>query len=186
MTTNRAANPAEPTVGPATSPPADAAVAQPGGESAAGPAEREADAVDILEYEVGVLFRRARAMSRVIAREVHPDVEPAAYGLLGYLDRTGGARLTDLAEFIGVGKPTLSRQLRLLERLGFVERRTDADDRRVVTLRLTEEGARRVRAAREARRRRFRAMVANWPKADVETLGTLLHRFNALRDHPAS
>lgn len=147
------------------------------------PRHDDADAVDVLEYEVGVLFRRARAMSRVLAREVHPDVEPAAYGLLGYLDRTGGARLTDLATFIGVGKPTLSRQLQLLERLGLVERRTEGGDRRMVTLQLTEEGARRVRAAREARRRRFRAMLDAWPRADVDTLGELLHRFNQLRDH---
>lgn len=144
----------------------------------------EADAVDVLEYEVGVLFRRARAMSRLLAREVHPDVEPAAYGLLGYLDRTGGARLTDLATFIGVGKPTLSRQLQLLERLGLVERRTEAEDRRVVTLQLTEEGARRVRVARAARRRRFRALLDSWSSDDVETLGALLHRFNELQDHP--
>lgn len=175
MTTNPAEpRPAAPADGPAepTEPPGP-------------PPERdEADAVDVLEYEVGVLFRRARAMSRVLAREVHPDVEPAAYGLLGYLDRTGGARLTDLATFIGVGKPTLSRQLQLLERLGLVERRTEAEDRRVVTLQLTEEGARRVRAARAARRRRFRAMLDSWSRDDVETLGDLLHRFNELQDHP--
>lgn len=42
-----------------------------------------------LERELAVFLRRARASSGEMAREVHPDLEPAAYGLLVRLDEAG-------------------------------------------------------------------------------------------------
>ncbi|CAM5715813.1 hypothetical protein SVIOM342S_05110 [Streptomyces violaceorubidus] len=41
-----------------------------------------------------------------MAREVHPDLESSAYGLLVRLGECGGQRATDLAAYIGVGKAT--------------------------------------------------------------------------------
>ncbi|NDZ88376.1 MarR family transcriptional regulator, partial [Streptomyces sp. SID10115] len=78
-----------------------------------------------LERELSLLLRRARASSGEMARQVHPDLEPAAYGLLVCLDDSGPQRATDLAAFIGVGKATMSRQLRALEELGLVAREPD-------------------------------------------------------------
>jgi DNA-binding MarR family transcriptional regulator len=141
----------------------------------------EDDPVKAVEREFAVLFRRSRSMSGTIARELHPDVGAAAYGLLLQLQQSGGSRLTDLAAFFGIGKPTLSRQVRLLENLGFVERTGDSADRRAVTLRLTAEGAARLAATQEARRERFRRLLGTWPSSDVEELGRLLHRFNELQ-----
>jgi DNA-binding MarR family transcriptional regulator len=141
----------------------------------------EDDPVKAVEREFAVLFRRSRSMSGTIARELHPDVGAAAYGLLLQLQQSEGSRLTDLAAFFGIGKPTLSRQVRLLENLGFVERTGDEADRRAVTLRLTTEGAARLAATQEARRERFRRLLGTWPRSDVEELGRLLHRFNDLQ-----
>ncbi|MBM7789041.1 MarR family winged helix-turn-helix transcriptional regulator [Tenggerimyces flavus] len=139
------------------------------------------DPVKAVEREFAVLFRRSRSMSGTIARQLHPDVGAAAYGLLLQLQQTGGSRLTDLAAFFGIGKPTLSRQVRLLESLGFVERSGDEADRRAVTLRLTEEGLARLTATQEARRERFRRILNTWPREDVDDLGRLLHQFNELQ-----
>ena len=61
-----------------------------------------------LERELTLLLRRARASSGEMARQVHPDLEPAAYGLLVCLDDSGPQRATDLAAYIGVGKATMS------------------------------------------------------------------------------
>ncbi|WP_020579151.1 MarR family winged helix-turn-helix transcriptional regulator [Actinopolymorpha alba] len=139
------------------------------------------DPVEAVEHELTVLLRRARATSGSIAREVHPDIGAAAYGILTLLQQTDGTRMTDVASYFGVGKPTISRQVGLLERLGLVERAEDAEDRRSVTLRLTEEGTARLSAAQEARRAQFRALLDSWPRRDLEALGRLLHRFNALQ-----
>lgn len=142
----------------------------------------DSDAVEHLEQEIGVLMRRARSFSGQLARAVHPDLEPGAYQILVRLADTGGARLTDLAAWFGVGKPTMSRQVAVLERLDLVGRHDDPQDARAQVLSLTGLGEQRVGTARAARRNRFRALLEAWPDADVRTLADLLHRFNALDD----
>ncbi|WP_369053282.1 MarR family winged helix-turn-helix transcriptional regulator [Kineococcus terrestris] len=137
-----------------------------------GPAEN-------LERELAVLLRRSRAISRETARSVHPELEPEAYSLLVRLDDVGSARPSDLAAFFGIGKPTLSRQVQLLERLGFLERAADPDDGRAVLLTLSPTGLEQVHAARQARRQRLHDRLASWDDADMAQLADLLARFNA-------
>ncbi|RII15989.1 MarR family protein [Streptomyces sp. YIM 130001] len=131
-----------------------------------------------LERELTIFLRRARASSGEMAREVHPDLEPAAYGLLGRLERTGPQRATDLAAFIGVGKATMSRQLRGLEQLGLVAREPDPVDGRASLLRLTEEGRERFRVVRDARRERYIRKLADWDRLEVAELARLLGQLN--------
>jgi DNA-binding MarR family transcriptional regulator len=140
------------------------------------------DAIAELELQLGVLLRRARSFSRQVGQEVHPGLEPGAYGLLVRLAEAGDSRLTDLAAFVGVGKPTVSRQVRLLRDLGLVERTAAPSDARSQLIRLTEDGRSRLDAARAARRARFRELLEEWPEDDVHTLAVLLCRFNAVRD----
>ncbi|MFF9865964.1 MULTISPECIES: MarR family winged helix-turn-helix transcriptional regulator [unclassified Streptomyces] len=132
-----------------------------------------------LERELSVFLRRARAQSGEMAREVHPELEPAAYGLLVRLDATGSQRATDLAGYFGVGKATMSRQLRALEDLGLVTRDPDPADGRASLVRLTEEGRARFRRVRDARRERYRRKLAGWDRAEVAELARLLHQLNA-------
>jgi DNA-binding MarR family transcriptional regulator len=135
---------------------------------------------DAVEHQLGVLLRRARSLSLAMMREVHRELEPAAYGLLiGLYDR-GPTRPSELAEYFGVGKPTISRQVKVLEELGLIERRPDPDDRRAHLLALTSEGQRRLDTVRVARRERFHALLGTWPEEDVRVLATMLARFNGL------
>ena len=127
-----------------------------------------------LERELTVLLRRARASQGEMAREVHPDLESAAYGLLVRLEERGGQRATELAAFIGVGKATMSRQLRALEDLGLVAREPDPADGRAWLVRLTEEGHRRVSKVRDARRARYVRQLAHWDAREVAELARLL------------
>jgi DNA-binding MarR family transcriptional regulator len=137
---------------------------------------------DTVEHEMAVLFRRARSFSRELAREVHPGLEPAAYALLLRVEELGSVRLTDLASFYGVGKPTVSRQLALMQELGLVQRVEDANDRRSAKLSLTEDGVARLAHARKARRKRFKALFEDWDAADIARFGELLGRFNRTQD----
>jgi DNA-binding MarR family transcriptional regulator len=130
-----------------------------------------------------VLLRRARGRWAQLAREVHPELDPAAYGLLRRIDDAGTARMTDLSTYFGVGKPTISRQVQLLENLGLVERSADATDGRAQALTLTGEGLRRVRRVREARGAQVRAMLSTWPADDISALAALLRRFNETMEH---
>ncbi|MCX4099068.1 MarR family winged helix-turn-helix transcriptional regulator [Nocardia sp. alder85J] len=142
----------------------------------------EPEAYRAVEHELGVLFRRARGLSAEVAREVHPELEPAAYGLLIALRDCARSRPSDLADHFGVGKATISRQVKVLEQLGLIERRADPEDGRAHLLVLTEEGHRRVEATRIARQQRFHAMLRTWSVEDVRMLGAMLARFNDLAE----
>ncbi|MCT9080906.1 MarR family winged helix-turn-helix transcriptional regulator [Streptomyces fulvoviolaceus] len=131
-----------------------------------------------LERELTVLLRRARANQGEMAREVHPDLEPAAYGLLVRLDEHGRQRATELAAYIGVGKATMSRQLRALEDLGLIAREPDPADGRAWLVHLTEEGRSRVTKVREARRARYVSQLSHWDRLEVAELARLLHQLN--------
>jgi DNA-binding MarR family transcriptional regulator len=135
-----------------------------------------------LERELTVLLRRARASQGEMAREVHPDLESAAYGLLARLDAHGRLRATELAAYIGVGKATMSRQLRALEELGLVTREPDPADGRAWLVTLTDEGRSRVGKVREARRARYVSQLAHWDRREVSELARLLHELNRVME----
>ena len=80
-------------------------------------------AIEAVELQLSLLWRRGRSMSHHLSRSVHPDMEPAAYGLLTYLAQEGAMRLTELAASIGVGKPSVSRQIAFLESSDWSARR---------------------------------------------------------------
>ncbi|QXE34748.1 MarR family transcriptional regulator [Streptomyces sp. GMY02] len=131
-----------------------------------------------LERELAVFLRRARANSGEMARAVHPDLEPAAYGLLVRLEETGGQRATELAAYFGVGKATMSRQLRALEELRLVTREPDPADGRAWLIRITDEGRARFRRVRDARRAMYVQKLADWDRAEIAELARLLNHLN--------
>ncbi|MEV5877536.1 MarR family transcriptional regulator [Streptomyces sp. NPDC052101] len=135
-----------------------------------------------LERELTVLLRRARANQGEMAREVHPDLESSAYGLLIRLDECGGQRATELAAYIGVGKATMSRQLRALEDLGLIAREPDPADGRAWLVTLTDEGRGRVGKVREARRARYVSQLAHWDRSEVAELARLLNQLNGVME----
>lgn len=132
-----------------------------------------------LERELAVLLRRARAFSDDLARTVHPDLEAAAYGLLMHVVDSDGVRAADLADFFGIDKSTVSRQVRLLEGLGLLARSSDPADGRALRLEATSRGHAQLRRAREARRARVLSRIDHWAGEDVADLARLLARFNA-------
>ncbi|ARF64255.1 MULTISPECIES: MarR family winged helix-turn-helix transcriptional regulator [Streptomyces] len=132
-----------------------------------------------LERELAVFLRRARATSGEMAREVHPELEPAAYGLLVRLEEAGRQRATELAAYFGVGKATMSRQLHSLEKLGLVAREPDPADGRAWLVHLTAEGLDRFRGVRDARRESYVRRLAGWDQAEVAELARLLHQLNS-------
>ncbi|HEY0188184.1 MAG TPA: MarR family transcriptional regulator [Cellulomonas sp.] len=131
-----------------------------------------------IESELGLLLRRARASAERLAREVHPDLEPSAYPLLVRIEREPDVRASELADLIGVGRGTMSRQLGRLERLGLIERRPDPDDSRGQLIRVTTLGAQRVGVARQARRGLLGQALSGWDEADRLLLADQLARLN--------
>lgn len=156
------------------------------GDGPSGAAELSPSGADqeflALERELTVLLRRARSSQGEMAREVHPGLESAAYGLLVRLDEHGAQRATELAAYIGVGKATMSRQLRALEELGLVAREPDPADGRASLVALTDSGRGRVGKVREARRARYVSQLADWDRREVAELARLLNQLNGIAE----
>ncbi|WP_344445255.1 MarR family winged helix-turn-helix transcriptional regulator [Kitasatospora nipponensis] len=131
-----------------------------------------------VEREVSLLFRRGRARSAAMSRMVHPQLEGMAYSLLAYLYEVGQVRVTDVGAHFGVGKATISRQIKALEELDLVARESDPLDGRVSLVSLTEDGWRRYRLAHDARLASFREMLGSWEAQDLARFAVLLGRFN--------
>jgi DNA-binding MarR family transcriptional regulator len=136
-------------------------------------------AIDVLEEQTGVLWRRERSILHTLAKMVHPDMEPAAYGILTLLQREGSLRATDLALGMGVGKPSVSRQLSALERLGLITRLLHPSDARSLRVVLTPLGEQQLAKAQVLRRSAFGALMRDWTPEDVEALRALIARLNS-------
>ena len=137
------------------------------------------DPVLRLETELVLLLRRARAASAAVARAVHPELDAPAYLLLATVARVPGARASDLAETLGVGRGTMSRQLARLEHLGLVVRTPDPHDSRNHPLGLTDTGRELFARAQEGRRDYLREALDGWDPSELDLLADLLGRLNA-------
>ena len=142
------------------------------------------DALQQVEHQLSLLWRRARSISHQLSRQVHPDMEPAAYGLLTIIRREGPIRLTDLATCIGVGKPSVSRQIAFLEGIGLVYKEADPQDGRAQSIRLTDKGEEKMHQVQDARRQVFRERLGEWPLEDVKALADYMGRLNAVYSDP--
>ena len=131
-----------------------------------------------VESELALLLRRSHTMSRQLARNVHPDLEPSASPLLARIAKTPDVRASELAVLFGVGRGTMSRQLARLDELGLIERRADPDDSRGQLIRLTELGTRRSEDVRAAGRAFLRKALRSWSDEDAALLAGQLARLN--------
>ncbi|WNB85364.1 MarR family transcriptional regulator [Cellulomonas sp. ATA003] len=91
-------------------------------------------------------------------------------------------RSSELADHVGVGRATISRQVKRLEGYGLLSRRPDPQDSRGQLLELTAEGMRRLTEAQDARRAWLRAALSSWSDDEVDDLATSLERLNATLD----
>jgi DNA-binding MarR family transcriptional regulator len=136
-------------------------------------------ALQNVEHQISLFWRRARAISNQLSRQVHPDMEPAAYGLLTVIRREGPIRLTELAMNIGVGKPSVSRQIAFLESLGLVSKEADPQDRRAQSIRLTPKGEEKMHQVQDARRQVFQERLREWPVEDLQELARYMAKLNS-------
>ena len=140
----------------------------------------QSEAFGRLEREIALLLRRARVISQRLSRELHPDLDGSAYGLLSLLQDLGPLRAGDLVARLGQDKSTVSRQVAKLAELGLVDRSADPVDGRAQVLAPSPEGSARLARIREARRSRWQADLSDWAADDVATLAELLARLNAI------
>ena len=104
------------------------------------------------------------------------DVSAPGMGILGVLERGGPLRVSVLARRAGMVAPLASRELRHLERQGFVTRRPDGSDGRAVVVGITGKGRDAYRRLRAASVAAAGDALADWKATELAELARLLTR----------
>lgn len=103
-------------------------------------------------------------------RRLPRDQSLTSAATLATLARTGPRRITDLAVIEGVTQPAMTVLVRVLEESGLVERRSDASDKRVTLVCLTEAGASYVQTRRQAGVQAFARLIDELTDDEIEAL----------------
>jgi DNA-binding MarR family transcriptional regulator len=133
-----------------------------------------------VEYVAGHLLGHAALLTRLLVRQVRPDVSRTEAGVLNTLT-DAPRRITELAELEGLAQPTMTLLVQRLEQRGWVARNRHPDDGRVVLVSLTDAGGTMLEGFRTqvlaVLRNRLEAMadeeIAEL-EAATETLGSLV------------
>ena len=141
-------------------------------DSEARPAADEAIAE--VEEQLALLFGRARALWKDSAAQIHPDLQPVGYKILGSIVRLGETNAHVLAQLLETDKSVLSRQVRMLEELGLVTSRVDERDGRARVLTPTPMAIDKVRTIRSSQQERLRDLLRSRPTEDVRAFANML------------
>ncbi len=137
-------------------------------------------AAEILEA-VPVLMRYIRSQMR---RHRGSDLTVPQFRTLVFLNRTPGASLSALADFLALSLPATSRLVEGLVRRSLVERRIPPGNRRLVALSVNAHGRRIICTARQATEKRLAEVVAPLGRDEIAAiqreLRTLREKFQSV------
>ena len=105
-----------------------------------------------------------------------------AYQALWRIVDEGPLRPTTLAGLLEVDLSVVSRQVRSLEDVGFVQRQTDPADARASLVSATEPGRQAFERTRQQRTEVLDEVLAGWPDEERAAFVALLARFNDQRE----
>src|SRR5580693_1467133 len=108
------------------------------------------------------------------------DLSLTALSSLSTIDRTGPRRLTDLAAGEGVTQPSMSALVNQLERLGLVQRQSDAQDGRVVRVAITRAGQEHLSTLRQAGASVFDVLIDKLESSEADSLRAALPTFDRM------
>ena len=134
---------------------------------------------DRLTASIAQLIRTGRHVSTRAATQLYGELPSFGWTLLLPLEQDGDQRCSALAARAGVDVSVASRQLAVLERSGYVERRPDPRDGRATLLRLTPQGTEALAATRAMRADWALAALSGWSEHDARRLTDLLDRLRA-------
>jgi DNA-binding MarR family transcriptional regulator len=132
--------------------------------------------------DIVVMMNRPQR-DEALMREAGIRLDQALFPLLVGIERFGPIGVVELADRAGRDHTTVSRQVAKLERLGLVERRESASDRRVREAVVTPKGKAMTDLLDGARQRMGRAIFESWDPRDVSELVRLMRKFaDAVKD----
>jgi DNA-binding MarR family transcriptional regulator len=141
--------------------------------SAAATRRRLNDAISSLHR-----FAGSRKLDAMHAERAGVDLNLAAYGVLGRIVEHGPVSLGELSKLSHMQPSALSRQVKLLEDGGHIER-TSGDDARVALVEATAAGRDAHRRLRDANEALLARQLKGWTEAELLDVAQKLERLVA-------
>ncbi|MGK0715106.1 MarR family winged helix-turn-helix transcriptional regulator [Leucobacter sp. W1153] len=141
--------------------------------------EPVAEVIRDIATEFTGLFAYARSRWDGHAQNVHPDLKGVGLMVLQRITRCGPITQAEVAQYLDMDKATVSRQVTKLRELGLVDVTPAADDKRSQLLRLSATGDDAVGQLRERMANDYAERFSGWSEGELETLRSMLHRFNS-------
>jgi DNA-binding MarR family transcriptional regulator len=138
-----------------------------------------ADRHEAVDAVATALVPAASRVTRLLLRRAPQGVSRSEAGLLSALSR-GPRRITELADLEGHAQPTMTLLVKRLEERGWVARRRDPADRRVVLVSLTDAGTAALEDVRAAYRTVLRDHLAAMSDAQIAALLTATEALETL------
>ena len=132
-----------------------------------------------LEQQLTLLARRLAKPVRLPGQSGFTVLDRPAYQALLRIVEDGPLRSTTLAKLVGVDLSVVSRQVKSLEDVGFVQRAADPADARAALVSATESGESALALARVKRTEVLDEVLDGWPDEDKDAFVRLLTRFTS-------
>jgi DNA-binding MarR family transcriptional regulator len=133
---------------------------------------------EVSNQKLSAWLDRLEEVFNQVARRLHAELDHhlmegltgSQFIVLMRIFRRGRMSVSEVAGDMRVSLSAITALVDRLHRAGFVERRRDEDDRRVVWLELTPKGEEAVRSCLVVRRRVMEKYLGQLPEEDVEQL----------------
>ncbi len=92
------------------------------------------------------------------------------YHTLSFLEENPNAKLSDVAKHLTASLSSTTQLIDRMFKAGFIERKGDDNDRRVILLSVTKEGLDKLKHMKEAKRERMKELLSSLTKEEVNQL----------------
>jgi DNA-binding MarR family transcriptional regulator len=131
-----------------------------------------------LGEQLNALISAFHALSVRTAVRFDPSIQPAAFHIIRWLYSYGPTSAAALAESTAMDRSSVSRLVKQLELMGYVNREHSPDDGRGILLSLTELGQEKTIYALKEKEAAFYGRLSNWDNDQLEAFVAMLRKFN--------
>ena len=107
-------------------------------------------------------------------------LEAAQYRVLGVLMKSGSHPISEIGRVLYISKPYMTVLIDSLMEKGWIERRNDPDDRRVILISITPGGKKHLRQAFEVYKTDVKILLAGLGSEDIEKLCSSLEKLQEI------
>ncbi|MCM3271546.1 MarR family winged helix-turn-helix transcriptional regulator [Paenibacillus elgii] len=131
-----------------------------------------------LGEQLNALISASHALNVRAAARFDSSLQPAAFHIVRWLYSYGPTNAATLAESTAMDRSSVSRLVKQLQSLGYVNREASPKDGRGIVLSLTEYGQQKIIDALKEKESIFYERLSDWKDAELHDFIQMLRQFN--------